>query len=188
MVEAVNEQSGSRGCRDPGPGRRKAGGRKDGAIRIERIGGGLDMRRIARTVALLALTSSLVAIGGTTALAGPRAAVRTFSGTGSLGRYYTVQTVTGTFLTNKTVPTDVTVLNWQGTVMVTSAAPRLHNELSGGYWKQTFADEFIAQAETRAEKLGSSLGVMAAVFYFMPFVITVLTVVRSRVSFDPFAR
>ncbi|MBM3151912.1 MAG: hypothetical protein FJZ96_06885 [Chloroflexi bacterium] len=42
---------------------------------------------------------------------------------------------------------------------------------------QTFADEFIAQAETRAEKLGSSLGVMAAVFYFMPFVITVLVVV-----------
>ncbi|MFA5872722.1 MAG: hypothetical protein WC832_02035 [Anaerolineales bacterium] len=42
---------------------------------------------------------------------------------------------------------------------------------------RTFADEFIAQAETRAEKLGSSLGVMAAIFYFMPFVITVLTVV-----------
>jgi Flp pilus assembly protein TadB len=42
---------------------------------------------------------------------------------------------------------------------------------------QTFADDFIAQAETRAEKLGSSLGVMAAGFYFMPFVITVLTVV-----------
>ena len=42
---------------------------------------------------------------------------------------------------------------------------------------QTFADEFIAEGETRAEKLGSSLGVMAAVFYFMPFVITVLTVV-----------
>ena len=42
---------------------------------------------------------------------------------------------------------------------------------------QTFADEFIAQAETRAEKLGSSLGVMAAVFYFMPFVITVLVIV-----------
>jgi len=30
---------------------------------------------------------------------------------------------------------------------------------------QTFADEFIAQAETRAEKLGSNLNVMAAVFY-----------------------
>jgi len=42
---------------------------------------------------------------------------------------------------------------------------------------QTFADEFIAQAKTRAEKLGSNLGVMAAVFYFMPFVITVLVVV-----------
>jgi Flp pilus assembly protein TadB len=42
---------------------------------------------------------------------------------------------------------------------------------------QTFADEFIAQAETRAEKLGSSLGVMSAIFYFMPFVITVLVVV-----------
>jgi Flp pilus assembly protein TadB len=41
----------------------------------------------------------------------------------------------------------------------------------------TFADEFIAQAETRAEKLGSSLGVMAAIFYFMPFVITILVVV-----------
>ncbi len=43
--------------------------------------------------------------------------------------------------------------------------------------ERTIADEFIAQAETRAEKLGSSLGVMAAVFYFMPFVITVLVVV-----------
>jgi Flp pilus assembly protein TadB len=42
---------------------------------------------------------------------------------------------------------------------------------------QTFADEFIAQAETRAEKLGSSLGVMSAIFYFMPFVITILIIV-----------
>jgi len=42
---------------------------------------------------------------------------------------------------------------------------------------QTFSDEFIAQAETRAEKLGSSLGVMSAIFYFMPFVITVLIIV-----------
>jgi len=42
---------------------------------------------------------------------------------------------------------------------------------------QTFADDFIAQPEACAEKLGSSLGVMAAVFSFMPFVITVLTVV-----------
>jgi Flp pilus assembly protein TadB len=42
---------------------------------------------------------------------------------------------------------------------------------------QTFADEFIAQAETRAERLSSSLGVMAAIFYFMPFVITILVVV-----------
>ena len=31
---------------------------------------------------------------------------------------------------------------------------------------QTFADEFIVQAETHAEKPGSNLGVMAAVFYF----------------------
>ena len=42
---------------------------------------------------------------------------------------------------------------------------------------QTFSDEFIAQAETRAEKLGSSLGVMSAIFYFMPFVITILVIV-----------
>lgn len=42
---------------------------------------------------------------------------------------------------------------------------------------QTFSDEFIAQVETRAEKLGSSLGVMSAIFYFMPFVITVLVIV-----------
>jgi Flp pilus assembly protein TadB len=41
----------------------------------------------------------------------------------------------------------------------------------------TFADEFIAQAETRAERLGSSLGVMSAIFYFLPFVITVLVIV-----------
>jgi len=32
-------------------------------------------------------------------------------------------------------------------------------------------------AETRAEKLGSSLGVMSAIFYFMPFVVTVLIIV-----------
>jgi hypothetical protein len=51
---------------------------------------------------------------------------------------------------------------------------------------QTFSDEFIAQeAETRAEKLGSSLDVMSATFYFMPpalrrrrrVVITVLIIV-----------
>ncbi len=41
----------------------------------------------------------------------------------------------------------------------------------------TFADEFIGQAETRAERLGSSLGVMSAIFYFLPFVITVLVIV-----------
>jgi hypothetical protein len=29
------------------------------------------------------------------------------------------------------------------------------------------------EAETRAEKLGSSLGVMSAIFYFLPFVITI---------------
>ncbi len=42
---------------------------------------------------------------------------------------------------------------------------------------QTFADEFIAQAETRAERLGSNLGVVSAVFYFLPFVVTVLVIV-----------
>jgi hypothetical protein len=42
---------------------------------------------------------------------------------------------------------------------------------------KSFADEFIAQAETRAERLGSSLGVMAAVFYFLSIVITVLALV-----------
>jgi hypothetical protein len=50
---------------------------------------------------------------------------------------------------------------------------------------QTFSDEFIAQAETHAEKLGSSLGVMSAISYFMPpalcrrrrVVITVLVIV-----------
>jgi hypothetical protein len=88
-------------------------------------------------LALLALTASLAATGGT-ALAGPRSVVRTFSGTGSLGRYYTVQTVTGTFMSGKTIPTDVTVLNWEGNVVLTSATPRLHNGLSGGYWKQTY--------------------------------------------------
>jgi len=38
-------------------------------------------------------------------------------------------------------------------------------------------DEFIAQAETRAERLGSNLGVVSAVFYFLPFVVTVLVIV-----------
>jgi hypothetical protein len=42
---------------------------------------------------------------------------------------------------------------------------------------QIFSDEFIAQAETRTEKLGSSLGVMSAIFFFMPFVITILLIV-----------
>lgn len=42
---------------------------------------------------------------------------------------------------------------------------------------RTFSDEFVAQAETRAEKLGTTLGVLSAIFYFMPFVITVLVIV-----------
>jgi hypothetical protein len=38
-------------------------------------------------------------------------------------------------------------------------------------------DEFITQAETRAERLDSNLGVVSAVFYFLPFMITVLVIV-----------
>lgn len=44
------------------------------------------------------------------------------------------------------------------------------------------ADGFIAKAETRAEKLGNSLGMRVAVFYFMPFLITVLVVGVSLIK------
>lgn len=44
------------------------------------------------------------------------------------------------------------------------------------------ADGFIAKAETRAEKLGNSLGMRVTVFYFMPFLITVLWVRMRKYS------
>jgi hypothetical protein len=87
---------------------------------------------------LLALSVTLA--GGTAAGAGgvDGRAPRTFTGTGSLGEYYTVQTVNGTLMTLKPIPTDVTVLNWQGLVQVTAPLPRLHRNFQGGYWKQTY--------------------------------------------------
>jgi hypothetical protein len=38
----------------------------------------------------------------------------------------------------KPIPTAVSVLNWQGNVLITSASPRLQNSFWGGYWKQTY--------------------------------------------------
>ena len=51
---------------------------------------------------------------------------------------------------------------------------------------QIFSNEFIAQAETRAEKLGSSLGVMSDIFSFMSFVVMILVIVGGPIDSDYF--
>ena len=98
------------------------------------------MKGLTRTLLGAVLTLSVTIAGGAAATAGARDTIapRSFTGTGSLGRYYTVQTVNGTLMSLKPVPTDVTVLNWQGLVQVTSVTPRLHRNFQGGYWKQTY--------------------------------------------------
>lgn len=40
-----------------------------------------------------------------------------------------------------------------------------------------FSDTFIGQAEIRTERLANSLGILVAVFYFVPFLIVILSVV-----------
>ena len=97
------------------------------------------MKRMFSTLATAAMAMVLALAIFTTAGAATRTATsHAFTGTGSLGEYYTVQTVTGTFLTTKPVPTEVTVYNWQNLAVVSSAAPQLRRNYDGGYWKQTY--------------------------------------------------
>jgi hypothetical protein len=65
-------------------------------------------------------------------------AARHFTATGTLGRYYTKQTVTGTYKNAKGRPIDVTVFNWQDIAQITTAKPKLDNAWWGGYWHTTY--------------------------------------------------
>jgi len=60
-----------------------------------------------------------------------------FTCTGTMGRYYTKQTVNGVIV-KKDIPKSVTVLDWQDRVLIASAKPLLDNGYWGGYWKQTY--------------------------------------------------
>jgi hypothetical protein len=40
-----------------------------------------------------------------------------------------------------------------------------------------FSDTYIGQAEIRTERLANTLGILVAVFYFLPFLIVILFVV-----------
>lgn len=67
-------------------------------------------------------------------------ATRQFIASGTLGRYYTEQTVTGTYYSHATrgTPTNVTVYNWQGVALVFAERPRLHEAWWGNYWHDTY--------------------------------------------------
>jgi hypothetical protein len=95
------------------------------------------MTRIARAVAVVGVALVVSLATGTAAGAGP-GTTRTFTGTGIISRYYTQQTVTGTLNGYRPVPSNVSVLDWQGITVITTAAPRLHNAFWGGYWKQNY--------------------------------------------------
>jgi len=90
-----------------------------------------------RTIAIALAATCVLFVGATTAVGVP-SRTRTFTGTGILAEYYTAQTVTGMFNGWKPLPLNVTVQDWQGTVLVTAPAPRLHRAFWGGYWKQTY--------------------------------------------------
>jgi hypothetical protein len=96
------------------------------------------MKRMISALAVVAIASSMFTATAVTKTAAATIAPRTFTGTGSLGRYYTVQTVNGTFATRRPVPTDVTVLNWQNVVLASSSAPLFRRHYDGGYWKRTY--------------------------------------------------
>jgi hypothetical protein len=93
-----------------------------------------------RLVAIMLAAAAMLAVGispaGATGLG--KANPRTFTGTGIISRDYTRQTVTGTLATYKPVPTNVSVFDWQDSLLVMSAKPRLDNNYDGGYWKQTY--------------------------------------------------
>jgi hypothetical protein len=66
------------------------------------------------------------------------AAARHFTATGDLGRYYTKQTVTGTYRNRHGRPVKVSVYDWQGTELVFTAKPRLDKSWWGNYWHDTY--------------------------------------------------
>lgn len=66
----------------------------------------------------------------------PDAVAHPFSCSGSLGRYYTLQTVTGTLTGAR--PSNVSVADYTGTVQRTVARPTLDNAWWGGYWQTTY--------------------------------------------------
>jgi hypothetical protein len=71
-----------------------------------------------------------------TGAAAVAATARTFSCTGTISRIYTKQTVTGTLTGLR--PSNVSVLNYVNSVLLTKAAPTQTNGWWGGYWKTSY--------------------------------------------------
>jgi hypothetical protein len=103
----------------------------------------MRIRLVSTGLAVALAFGVLVAAGGTatasTAPAGSAAAakMRTFTCNGTLGRYYTEQTVTGA-LDAANTPRFVKVFNWEMVLQTRNGAPRLDPNYDGGYWTQTY--------------------------------------------------
>src|SRR4051812_3605158 len=91
------------------------------------------MKRISTTVLglgiagvlLLPLTPEATASSGhhPAPAAASVARMRTFTATGTMGRYYTKQTVTGVYKSSAGRPLDVTLYDWQGTAVLVKHRP-----------------------------------------------------------------
>ena len=63
---------------------------------------------------------------------------RQFTATGTLGRYYTKQTVTGVYRNSAGRPLDVTVYDWQDNALLFKHRPALDTAWWGGYWTSSY--------------------------------------------------
>ena len=102
------------------------------------------MNRFIATLAGVAIAATMVLVAVPTAAApdprtGPASiASRQFTATGDLGRYYTKQTVTGTYKNRRARPLNVTVYDYLDRILVVSAKPKLDTAYDQNYWHDTY--------------------------------------------------
>jgi hypothetical protein len=76
---------------------------------------------------------------------------RQFTATGTLGEYYTRQTVTGVYKNRRGRPLNVTVYDYAGRVLAFSAKPRLDTSFWGNYWHDTYGlDQWLVGGNLNA--------------------------------------
>ena len=83
----------------------------------------------------LAASMTLTLAPSAGATAAP-AKARAFTCTGTISKYYTKQTVSGTYVKGK--PSNVSVYDWQNTLLIFTPKPKLDPTYDGGYWTQTY--------------------------------------------------